>query len=355
MPVYTTEERVQFIYLYIENGRNLMRACEAFHAQFPLRPKPSRPGLQKIVRRFEATGSVGRKKYSSRARPVTGEENTINVLASVAAVPVMSISERAAEAGISCSSVQRILAKNKFHGYKVHRAQELHGDDFFNREFFCQWFVEKERANPDFVSCILTSDEATFHLSGKINSQNTRYWADQNPHWLRPDRRQTDPRVNVWCGIYRNRIIGPYFLDAPLTGIGYLQHLEDVLNPFLDELPLVQLRRIYFQQDGAPVHFAEVVRAYLDYLLPGKWIGRGGPVAWPARSPDLTPPDFFLWGHLKSVVYNNNPRTIDDLKENIFNACAAITPDTIGNVLREWSARIAQCLMARGHHFEHLT
>ena len=130
MSVYTTEERVKLIYLYIENGRNVMRACEAFHTQFPLRPKPSRTSLLDLVARFEATGSVGRKKYLSRARPVTGEANTINVLTNVAAVPVMSISERAAEAGVSCSSVQRILAKNKFNGYKVHRAQKLHGDDF---------------------------------------------------------------------------------------------------------------------------------------------------------------------------------------------------------------------------------
>ena len=27
------------------------------------------------------------------------------------------------------------------------------------------------------------------------------------------------------------------------------------------------------------------------------------PVAWPARSPDLNPLNFHLWGHLKSIVY----------------------------------------------------
>ena len=31
--------------------------------------------------------------------------------------------------------------------------------------------------------------------------------------------------------------------------------------------------------------------------------GRGGPIAWPARSPDLNPLDFHLWEHLKSIVY----------------------------------------------------
>lgn len=31
------------------------------------------------------------------------------------------------------------------------------------------------------------------------------------------------------------------------------------------------------------------------------WIGRGGPVLWPPRSPDLTHLDFFLWGYLKNL------------------------------------------------------
>ncbi|GBM88486.1 hypothetical protein AVEN_269361-1 [Araneus ventricosus] len=29
---------------------------------------------------------------------------------------------------------------------------------------------------------------------------------------------------------------------------------------------------------------------------PDRWIGRGGPVLWPPRSPDLTPLDFFPMG-----------------------------------------------------------
>ena len=43
-----------------------------------------------------------------------------------------------------------------------------------------------------------------------------------------------------------------------------------------------------FQQDGAPPHYAVVTREYLDMKLPNRWIGRGGHIAWPARSPDLT-------------------------------------------------------------------
>ena len=49
-----------------------------------------------------------------------------------------------------------------------------------------------------------------------------------------------------------------------------------------------------------------------------KWIGRGGPVAWPPTSSDLTPLDFFLWRHVKNIVYINPVNTRQDLIEQIF-------------------------------------
>ncbi|PNF38659.1 hypothetical protein B7P43_G01211, partial [Cryptotermes secundus] len=58
---------------------------------------------------------------------------------------------------------------------------------------------------------------------------------------------------------------------------------------------------IIFQQDGAP----------LNATFQNRWIGRGGPIRWPPRSPVLTPLDFFLWGYVKDRVFvppvNNLP------------------------------------------------
>ena len=47
---------------------------------------------------------------------------------------------------------------------------------------------------------------------------------------------------------------------------------------------------------------------WLDKKVPEKWIGRRGLIDWPARSPDLTPTGFFLWGHVKEMVYKNKPQ-----------------------------------------------
>jgi hypothetical protein len=51
--------------------------------------------------------------------------------------------------------------------------------------------------------------------------------------------------------------------------------------------------------DGAPPHFSIAVREFLDNMYPARWIGWGGPIVWPRRSPDLNPVDFHLWGHEK--------------------------------------------------------
>ena len=60
---------------------------------------------------------------------------------------------------------------------------------------------------------------------------------------------------------------------------------------------------MWYPRYGAPAHFTLPVSQWLDQHLPGRWIGRGSPVAWPARSPDLTPLDFFHWGCMKENVY----------------------------------------------------
>ena len=50
-------------------------------------------------------------------------------------------------------------------------------------------------------------------------------------------------------------------------------------------------------------------------VTPGRLISRFGDVEWPARCPDLSPLDFFLWGHLMEKLYRYNPQT--ELKKKL--------------------------------------
>jgi hypothetical protein len=69
------------------------------------------------------------------------------------------------------------------------------------------------------------------------------------------------------------------------------------------------------------------------------------------RTSDLTAPDFFLWGYVKSKVFENNPpRTIVDLKERIHLEINNITLATLHNVMGSFGVRLSQCVANQGRH-----
>ncbi|KAJ8942307.1 hypothetical protein NQ318_005298 [Aromia moschata] len=52
------------------------------------------------------------------------------------------------------------------------------------RTEFCEYMMDHNNQNNGFIANILFSDEATFFLNGHVNRQNTRYWSQENPHWM---------------------------------------------------------------------------------------------------------------------------------------------------------------------------
>ena len=80
------------------------------------------------------------------------------------------------------------------------------------------------------------------------------------------------------------------------------------------------------QHDGEPPHYTLRSRQVMNEIFDEKWIGRGGPIPWPPRSPDLTSPDYFLWGFDEEPAMAVAPTTPDDMKERIRRACTKITP-----------------------------
>ena len=178
---------------------------------------------------------------------------------------------------------------------------------------------------PNFLANILFTDEVHFSRDGIVNTHNAHYWSPENPYWMRQTRHQVQWSINVWCGILGDRLVGPVFYHGILNGQRYLDMiLRAVVEDLAENLPLRDATVLWLQQDGAPPHYAHHVRAWLDGNFPGQWIGRGGPVEWPPRSPDLTPLDFFLWGYIKTLVYETAPQDLEDLQQRIRDACGTV-------------------------------
>ncbi|GBN11579.1 hypothetical protein AVEN_178254-1 [Araneus ventricosus] len=144
-------------------------------------------------------------------------------------------------------------------------------------------------------------------------TDNIRIWGLENPHAVLEQVRDS-PKVNMWCGLLHDRIIGPFFFsEVTVRFDNYLDMLEIFAFPQIEDLQ----PNIIFQRNGAPPHWSLEVRKVLNEKFPRRWIGRGGPIPWPPRSPDITPLDFFVWIYMKNIVYQSPIRDTEEIKIRI--------------------------------------
>lgn len=143
-------------------------------------------------------------------------------------------------------------------------------------------------------------------------------------------------------------------MPARLTGNDYANFLRTDMSELLENVFLEQRQRMYFQHDGAPPHISLRACRVLNERYRNRWIGRGGPVHWPARSPDLTPMDFFLWGTIKQYVYRERIDNREELEGRVIEAFAIVTPEMLRNAQQSLLQRARLCIQCDGGHFEHL-
>ncbi|GBM10429.1 hypothetical protein AVEN_263344-1 [Araneus ventricosus] len=142
---------------------------------------------------------------------------------------------------------------------------------------------------------------------------------------------------------------------------------EETFHPILPSQVLPQLlddayvsaamcSSMWFQHDGAPAHYNIDVRLHLNARYGQQWIGRGGPVFWPARSPNLTCLDYFLWWYVKSLVYETPVKSAEDLVARIAADAGEVrdTPGIFANVRSSMRRSCEACITARGRNFEYL-
>lgn len=216
--------------------------------------------------------------------------------------------------------------------------------------------LDRKNDNQDFFDEILWTDEAVFTTAGMYNRRNTHLWATQNPKAYMEIKHQGRMSMNVWCGILKNRVIGPIIFQGSLTGNRYLEFLNNEIEGLLEELSIREYNNIVWHQDGAPPHNVFQVRNFLNNRF-NQWIGTYGTINWPPNSPDLTPLDNFLWGYLKDDVYKERSRNLEDLRAKIQQSINTLNeehPDFISNALFKLSEYYRKCVENNGGHIQHL-
>lgn len=310
-------------------------------------PAPSANSLRGWLQEFQERGTVGHRPRSGRPR--ISDEDVARIEQAFQENPKQSLRGASAALGIPFSTIRKVLRENlKMFPYRISFLQQLLPEDYPLRLAYAQHIRRELRNDSGYLERIVFSDECIFHTNGVVNKHNARVWGLENPRTVE-EVPQRSEKVMVWCGMHKSKIIGPYFFSEPtVNGENYKRMLRYFALPKVLDLPGSPI----FQQDGAPPHYAIIVRRYLDTKLPQRWIGRGGPISWPARSPDLTPLDFFLWGYVKNYVFSVEIQSLSHMKERIKQAIEAVSTETLEKVWKNINSRINHIIRVEGGHIE---
>ena len=261
------------------------------------------------------------------------------------------------------STLRRILKDDlNLKPYHITRKQELQQQDFQTRMDWANWYLGQLRTDPYFEDEIWWTDESHCQLTGYVNSNNAVHWGSQ-----RPERVVGKPhhaiKVTVWCAISVHGVLGPYFFEengrtVTVNGTRYLDMLQNSFYPDLSQFSLDNdglTHNWHFMQDGARPHITRGVRNFLSSKFDTRTIGQYLGTHWPARSPDLTPCDFFLWGWVKDQLYQRYPLTgRHALKTAVTDIVRTIPVDYCRNACRGVKKRCEQLLAVQGRQFEQL-
>lgn len=143
--------------------------------------------------------------------------------------------------------------------------------------------LDWKEENQNLLDNILWSDESIFHVGGFVNRHNCHYWGSASPS-ATIERVQILQKVTVWYGMTSTKLIGPYLIRDTRNSERYLKMLTEFVFPIISEWR--NIKELIFMQDGAPSHYAKVVRDWLDGQFPGRWMGRRGPTDSEFRFPD---------------------------------------------------------------------
>ena len=347
---WTIKQRSWCVQRFFET-RSFKAIREEFLHIFDVEKAPCKSRIQDWVKKFQTEGTVQNLNSRSDDRESNSGRKRLRegaiierVRCSVVKSPKRSTRKRAQCLGLSRTTLRRILVDDlNLFPYRIQIHQKLSEADKIKRKEFAGVLMEKTKRNKSFLPLLWTSDEAHFHLDDQVISKNNIYWGSS-----RPDEVSQKPlhshKVTVWCALSMKGIIGPLFFEENgVTVTVTKERYVKVLDEFWNELEThykSYLTKFWFQQDGAPPHTANISIQWIKDHFKNRVVSKRMEIEWPSYSPDLSPPDFFLWGYLKDRVFKDRPKTIPELKEKIIEEIKGIKRSVLKSVMENLALRI---------------
>lgn len=95
----------------------------------------------------------------------------------------------------------------------------------------------------------------------------------------------------IFCSLFLSHVC---WLQYAIGWAHYADFLEQKLPLLLENVPVHMRKSVWFFHDGAPPLLARRLRNWFDKNFRDRWIEHWGSLAWPPRSPDLTPFYIFI-------------------------------------------------------------
>ena len=354
MSRYTEDQKLE-IFLAYERSNSVKTTQLELRRKFQI--EPSGPTIRRIHQNLRTQHKLTIKP-PGRPRSARSEEN-LNHIKQIAQsrtddnIPTstrrLALEMENEGIDISKSSIQRLLKSDSsmkpYHERPIHELKEI---DKPRRLEMCRILLNKIQENPQFLENIIWTDEAKFELRGAVNSHNTMYWSDHNPQIVRERNRIDQRGICVWAGIWAGGRIGPFEIEGHLNATMYQNLLREQIIPSIGDVS-----RFWFMQDGAPAHKARGSQALLREIFDDRVISIGSTPEGAARSPDLTPCDFYLWGEMKNKVYRHASEDLDQLRSRIVQEFNSLDQNHIKNACMSVKKRFEDCIMRNGRSVQH--
>ena len=177
----------------------------------------SEAAILRLYQKFNEFGTVHDLPRSGRPK-ISEKESTEKICEILAENSSTTLTRLSAQTNLSKTTCWRRLKNDlNLFAYKIQICQQLFEEDYDRRVEMAE-ILAPILKNPRSQYLVYFSDEAIFHVSGRVHKQNCRIWASEKPMDVGEEPLHS-PKVNVWCAISRAGIIGPYFFDeATVTG-----------------------------------------------------------------------------------------------------------------------------------------
>ena len=269
--------------------------------------------VNRLLNRYQRTGSIDRVKGSGRPKNVATEENgelVEDLICSQEDEPHTHQAPRKIESttGIARSSVRRIVKNRGINQFKRVKTPQMNNATRARRTSRARALAERYEKNSRMIEKTVWQDEKDFPLHVPVNSQNDRVYyrgrkAEVPDENLFKETKRLSKKIMVSAGLSWYGVTKPFFVNAKglkVNGKRYHNHLKKELFPAIDAL--VQRDDWIFAQDGAPSHRSNLVQGFLKDTLKRRYIAAD---EWPPSSPDTNPLDYYFWDSVKRSVYED--------------------------------------------------